>query len=46
MTRYFEVLTGSELMPGVIAAIQTFGDRIDLPSCLHQASIMIKMKGS
>ena len=28
LTRYFEVTTGSELMPGVIAAIQTFGGRI------------------
>jgi hypothetical protein len=32
LTRYFEVVTGSELMPGVIAAIQTFGDRINLHS--------------
>jgi hypothetical protein len=30
LTRYFEVLTGSVLTPGVIAAIQTFGDRINL----------------
>jgi ribosomal protein S27E len=31
---YFEIVTGSKLMPGVIAAIQTFGDRINLhPLC-------------
>jgi len=30
LTRYFEVLAGSELMPGVIAAIQTFGNRINI----------------
>jgi hypothetical protein len=35
LTRYFEVLTGSKLMPGVIAAIQTFGDRINLHPHLH-----------
>jgi ribosomal protein S27E len=35
LTCYFEVLTGSELMPGVIAAIQTFGDRINLHPHLH-----------
>ncbi|TRZ92915.1 hypothetical protein D4R89_00495 [bacterium] len=29
LTRYFEVLTGSALAPGVIAAIQTFGDRLN-----------------
>ncbi len=29
LIRYFEVLAGSELRPGVIAAIQTFGDRIN-----------------
>src|SRR4030042_6385954 len=29
LTRYFEVVTGSELMPGVLAAIQTFGNRIN-----------------
>jgi cation transport regulator ChaC len=32
---YFEVIAGSELRPGVIAAIQTFGDRIDLHPHLH-----------
>ena len=35
LTRYFEVLTGSEVRPGVIAAIQTFGDRIKLHPHLH-----------
>src|SRR4030042_597064 len=35
LTRYFEVLTGSELMPGVIAAIQTFGARINFHPHLH-----------
>ena len=35
LTRYFEVLTSSELRPGVIAAIQTFGDRINLHPHLH-----------
>ena len=35
LTRYFEVTTGSELMPGVIAAIQTFGARINLHPHLH-----------
>jgi hypothetical protein len=35
LTRYFEVLTGSALTPGVIAAIQTFGDRINLHPYLH-----------
>ena len=35
MTRYFEIVTGSELMPGIIAAIQTFGDRINFHPHLH-----------
>ena len=35
LTRYFEVVTGSALMPGIIAAIQTFGDRINLHPHLH-----------
>jgi ribosomal protein S27E len=35
LTRYFEVLTGNALMPGVIAAIQTFGDRINFHPHLH-----------
>ena len=30
LVRYFEILTESALTPGVIAAIQTFGDRINL----------------
>ena len=34
LARYFKVLTGSVLTPGVIAAIQTFGDRMNLhPLC-------------
>ena len=32
---YFEVLTSSELMPGVIAAIQTFGTKINFHPHLH-----------
>jgi hypothetical protein len=35
LTCYFEVLAGSELMPGVIAAIQTFGGRINVHPHLH-----------
>jgi hypothetical protein len=35
LTHYFEVTTGSELMPGVIAAIQTFGARINFHPHLH-----------
>jgi hypothetical protein len=35
LTRYFEAVTGSALMPGVIAAIQTFGDRINFHPHLH-----------
>jgi hypothetical protein len=35
LSRYFEVVTGSALTPGVIAAIQTFGDRINLHVHLH-----------
>jgi len=35
LTCYFEVLAGSELVPGVIAAIQTFGDRINVHPHLH-----------
>jgi len=35
LTRYFEMATGSALTPGVIAAIQTFGDRINLHVHLH-----------
>ena len=32
---YFEVVTGSVLTPGVIAVLQTFGDRINLHVHLH-----------
>jgi len=35
LTCYFEVVTGSELMPGVIAAIQTFGNRMNPHPHLH-----------
>jgi len=35
LTRYFEVLTGGKLMPGVIAAIQTFGAKINFHPHLH-----------
>jgi hypothetical protein len=35
LTRYFEALAGIELTPGVVAAIQTFGDRINLHPHLH-----------
>jgi hypothetical protein len=35
LTCYFEVTTGSELMPRVIAIIQTFGTRINLHPHLH-----------
>ena len=35
LSRYFEVVTGSGLTSGVIAAIQTFGDRINLHVHLH-----------
>ena len=35
MTRYFEIVTRCDLMPGVIAAIQTFGTRINFHPHLH-----------
>jgi hypothetical protein len=35
LTVYFEVLTGEALVPGIIAAIQTFGDRINFHPHLH-----------
>jgi hypothetical protein len=35
LTGYFAALAGSELMPGVIAAIQTFGTRINFHPHLH-----------
>jgi len=30
LTHYFEAVTGRKLVPGVIAGIQTFGNRINL----------------
>jgi len=35
LTRYFEIEAESDVMPGVIVAIQTFGDRINLHPHLH-----------
>jgi hypothetical protein len=35
LIHYFAAVTGSELVPGVIAAIQTFGDRINFHPHLH-----------
>jgi len=35
LSRYFEIVTGSALIPGVIAVLQTFGDRINLHVHLH-----------
>jgi hypothetical protein len=35
LTCYFEAISGSKLMPGVIAAIQTFGTRINFHPHLH-----------
>jgi len=35
LSRYFEVMTGSALTPGVVAVIQTFGDRINFHPHLH-----------
>jgi ribosomal protein S27E len=35
LSRYFEIVTGSALTPGVIAVLQTFGDRINLHVHLH-----------
>ncbi|MDH4271902.1 MAG: transposase [Candidatus Aminicenantes bacterium] len=35
LTVYFEALTGEELVPGIIAAVQTFGDRINFHPHLH-----------
>jgi len=32
---YFEALTGEELVPGIIVAVQTFGDRINFHPHLH-----------
>ncbi|MGB9005973.1 MAG: transposase [Candidatus Aminicenantales bacterium] len=35
LTRYFELLTETTITPGVVAPIQTFGDRINFHSHLH-----------
>jgi hypothetical protein len=35
LIRYFDIASGSELMPGIIAAIQTFGTRINFHPHLH-----------
>jgi hypothetical protein len=35
LTRYFEFVAGRDITPGVMAAIQTFGDRINLHPHLH-----------
>jgi hypothetical protein len=35
LSRYFELVAGSALTPGVIAAIQTFGDRMNFHPHLH-----------
>jgi ribosomal protein S27E len=35
LTCYFEIVVGSKLMPGVIAAIQTFGNRMNPHPHLH-----------
>jgi hypothetical protein len=35
LTLYLEALTGEELVPGIIAAVQTFGDRINFHHHLH-----------
>lgn len=35
LTRYFETAAGTTVKPGVIAAIQTFGDRINFHPHLH-----------
>ena len=44
LTRYFEVVTGSALTPGVVAAIQTFGDRINFhPLCGEQEGCRTRM---
>jgi len=32
---YFAAMAGSELMPGVIASVQTFGNRINFHPHLH-----------
>lgn len=39
LLKYLKFVTERELMPGVVAVIQTFGDRINFPphSCAHLA---------
>jgi len=35
LLKYFEATTNTELLPGVVTCIQTFGDRIDLHPHVH-----------
>jgi len=35
LLKYFRTVTGNELMPGVVAVIQTFGDRINFHPHIH-----------
>jgi len=35
LLKYFQATTGTELLPGVVACIQTFGDRINLHPHVH-----------
>jgi ribosomal protein S27E len=35
LLKYFQATTGAELVPGVVACIQTFGDRINLHPHAH-----------
>ena len=35
LTVYFEALTGEELVPGIMVAVQTLGDRINFHPHLH-----------
>lgn len=35
LLKYFETVTDHELMPGVVAVIQTFGDRINFHPHIH-----------
>jgi hypothetical protein len=34
LTAYFEALTGETLVPGIVVAVQTFGDRINFHTCI------------
>jgi hypothetical protein len=44
LTVYFEALTGEELVPGVIAAVQTFGERINFHLiCARCGSLAVLM---